>query len=89
MVMEEGIYAGLMGRSDKALIALESGIVKCRDIRRQLEECRCDKERVMQVKATPMAPTEGAEDMRVKTYIQPGLSNTSVPRPVEEATSIA
>jgi hypothetical protein len=69
MVMEEGIYVGIIDRSDEALIAVENGIVKCRDIRRQLEECRWDKERVMQVKATPMAAIEGAEDMRVKTPI--------------------
>ena len=46
---------------------------------------------VMKIKATPMAPTEGTKDMRVKTYIQPGLANPDIPRPAVEAptTTIA
>ena len=38
MVMEEGIFVGLIGRSDDALIAVQHGVVKYRDIRRQLQE---------------------------------------------------
>ena len=58
---------GLLGRSDEALIAVENDVVKCRDIRRQLREVRWDRELVMGIVVTPMAPTEGAVDIRVKT----------------------
>ena len=32
MVIEEGIFGGLIGRSDEALIAVENGVVKCRSL---------------------------------------------------------
>ena len=39
-VLEEGIFLGLQDRSDEALIGVDNGVVKCRDIRRQAEEHR-------------------------------------------------
>jgi hypothetical protein len=89
MVLEEGIFMGILDRSDEALVAVESGVIKCRDIRRQAAECRWDREKVMNIKVTPLAPTEGMADMRVKTYIQPGLANPSIPRPPEPSTTSA
>jgi hypothetical protein len=80
-VLEEGIFLGVQDRSDEVLIGTVNGVVKCRDIRRQAEDRRWDKDAVLAICVTPSQPTEGSEDMRVKTYISPGLDDASVPLP--------
>jgi hypothetical protein len=80
-VLEEGIFLGVQDRSDEALIGVTNGVVKCRDIRRQSEERRWDAELVLAIRTTPGQPTAGSGDMRVKTYISPGLEDSSIPLP--------
>ena len=84
MILEEGIFVGILDRTDEALIAVENGVVKCRDISRQAEELRWDRDKVMNIMVTLIAPTEGSKDMRVKTYIRPGLANPSIPMRTDE-----
>ena len=89
-IMESGVFVGIINQSDAALIAINSGVVKARDIRRQLAEDRWDKELVKGISTTPMEPTAGSADMRIKTYIKPGLANPEVPkRAADDAPAIA
>ena len=55
MVLEEVIFVGVIDRSDEALVAVESGVVKCRDIRRQAEEHRWGSGRVMSIQVPSLA----------------------------------
>jgi hypothetical protein len=80
-VLEEGIFLGLQDRSDEALIGVDNGVVKCRDIRRQAEEHRWNADLALAIRVTTCQPTEGSGDMRVKTYIAPGLDDSSIPLP--------
>jgi hypothetical protein len=80
-VLDEGIFLGVQDRSDEALIGISSGVVKCRDIRRQSDDRRWDKDLVLAISVTPSQPTEGSADMRVKTYISPGLDDPTIPLP--------
>jgi hypothetical protein len=80
-VLEEGIFLGVQDRSDEALIGVPHGVVKCRDIRRQAEEHRWNAELALAIRVTTCQPTEGSGDMRVKTYIAPGLDDPSIPLP--------
>lgn len=83
IVMDEGVYVGVIDRSDEALVAVRDGVVEARDIRRQLEEVRWGTDLVMAIRVTPMAPTAGSDDERVNTFIQPGLANANIPMPFE------
>lgn len=82
--MDMGIFVGVVDKSDEILWAVPDGVVKARDVRRQPDEDRWDRDRVKAIAVSPMAPTAGVADMRVKTYIRPGLLNPEVPRPTAD-----
>ena len=88
VVMAEGVFVGVLDRSDEVLIVTKDGLIKSRDVRRQPEDDRWCKERVLEIEVTPNDPNGGTMDLRVKTFIKPGLENPDVARPVEPPRAV-
>ena len=88
-VLEEGIFVGIRDRSSEVIIMTPQGPVKSRDARRQPEEDRWSAELILKAVGTPCQPNPGSEDVRIKTYIRPGLVNPDMPLPAPSVPEVS
>ena len=92
VVKEEGFFIGILDRSDEVILLKGdgSGIVKAKDIRRKPEDERWDADKLLGIQFHELYPNgDDSGDVQVKTYIQPGLANPSLPRAVAEEVPFA
>jgi hypothetical protein len=87
VVMKEGYYIGVQDRSDESLIGTKEGPIKVRDVRRRPDDEKWRQE-VLDIDFTTIRPNKSS-DTRIKTFIEPGLANPAVPRPVLETVNPA
>ena len=70
----DGIYLGLLDRSDEIVVFGQEGIRKARTIRRRPDGEQWRHDELLAVRGSPLQPNPGNEDTRIKTRMEPGLS---------------
>ena len=86
-VVSEGYYIGIQDRSDESIIGTKDGPIKVRDVRMRPKEEKWSSG-ILDIDYTTMKPNK-TSDMRIKTYIEPGLANQMIPRPAVEEVNPA
>ena len=67
MKWQEGIYLGIVRRSDESLVGMTDGVVKARSIRRMTTDNRSDAQLFNSIRGTPWQPVPGKSSADVPT----------------------
>ena len=79
---EDGLFLGVLERTDEVIVATDQGVVTAWAMRRKPPEERWQSDKVMAITATSLVPNPGEADARIRTCIRPGLQNEEdVPPP--------
>ena len=80
--MSEGIWLGIVERTQETIVGTERGIVKCRTVKRFPEEQRWDGQLAMKIQGVPWAIVNGVKG----DYIPVAISEQGIPTtPAQDA----
>ena len=82
---DDGIWLGIENRTGEVRIGTESGVIKCRSIRRKPEEEKWSVATLKALKGSPWDPSPGSESQQGDTVVKtPGQSTEEEVEPKEE-----
>ena len=84
---EDGIYLGMINRSEEYLVGTDKGVLKVRSIRRHgMRELQWDRNMFNDMKGVPWEPTPGRECIEIMSHVEIKEREDeprSIPEPVE------